>query len=722
MRLPRTVPLQVNILTLFLVVLSIVIGTVVLHGYARNKDAALDAAADLLDEVGTKIFERLRGIVDPAFAAAGLATELVVVSTPPNLASHPMESFLITFLADRPAMTSAYMGYSDGSLYRVTYLGGDRRADERKRVNAPENATFGIQRMILRGDGRRFALWKFIDDRREVVGSRYRRDPPYDPRSRDWYTTALDSSRTVITGPYIFAGSRRPGVTISSRFSAETVGVFGVDIDLASLAEFLASQRFSTSARLFLFNARGTVSVHPDMERAVKVVETDKGPQISSATFAEFGDPVAQAVFDTFVAAGKTGFDRKVFNAERRQFVARVMPLPEIYGGGGYLAIAVPIEEFVAPVLAAGTEGVIFALVIMALFLPIVVWVAHRVSKPLRRLAAEANEIRAFRLDEPLELRSRITEVAELKDSMVAMKGTLSSFTKYIPSALVRQMIQQGREPKLGGARQEITLMFTDIAGFTTLADGMSPEALMQQTSDYFTALGSEILETGGTIDKYIGDAIMAFWNAPSPNPDHAEAACLAALRCAQSIDALNAAWESSGAPTMPTRFGLHTGEAVVGHVGSSDRMDFTAMGEAVNLTSRLEGLNKQFGTTILVSAAVLSRSRSHFVVRRLGKVIPKGALQSSEILELIGTAPDWPGGDAALAASDADIDYSARWNGIFARYLDRDWKAATEGFAALAKERPEDRAALFYLERAQSYAASPPDEAWDGTEAFETK
>ncbi len=722
MRWPRTIPLQVNILTLFLVLLSIAVGTVVVHGYARNKDAALDAATALLDEVGTKIFERLRGVVDPAFAATNLATELNGVSIPPDMAVHPMASFLIAFLEERPAITSAYMGYRNRAFYQVKSLAGDQHAAERERMGAPDETAFAINRHINRDDGRRFVLRTFLDARRRVVGSAFARDSTFDARTRDWYRRAFESRDVVLTGPYIFAGSKRPGVTVSNRFSGQTVGVFGVDIDLASLAEFLATQRFSESARLFLFSADGTILVHPDMERTVKSASEEDGGGIRRRNFQEFGDPVASTLYEIFKLKGASGFAREVFEADKREFVARVTPLPALYGGDDFLAIAVPIEEFVAPVLEAGTEGVVFAGVVLVLFLPIVIWVARQVSRPLVRLAEEANDIRQFKLDEPLVLRSHITEVAELRDSMSAMKGTLGSFTKYIPSALVRSMIQTGLRPELGGARQEVTLMFTDIAGFTTLADGMSPETLMRQTSEYFTALGTVILESGGTIDKYIGDAIMAFWNAPQPDPDHAANACLAALRCARRVEALNAAWAASGAQPMPTRFGLHTGEAVVGHVGSSDRMDFTAIGAAVNLASRLEGLNKHFGTTILISADVVGQDPGRFVVRRLGKVIPKGARHASEILELVGTRPSPDRDDAQLDATEGDIDYCSRWNAVVAHYLARDWSAAETGFAELSAERPQDLAAAFYAERTRHYATSAPAPDWDGTEAFETK
>ena len=171
--------------------------------------------------------------------------------------------------------------------------------------------------------------------------------------------------------------------------------------------------------------------------------------------------------------------------------------------------------------------------------------------------------------------------------------------------------------------------------GFTTIAENANPDVLMQQTSRYFTALTDVILSQGGTVDKFIGDAVMAFWNAPNPQSDHCERACRAALLAKAANEAINREFEAEGLPRFYTRFGIHVGEAVVGNLGSSERMNYTALGNVVNLTARLEGLNKQYDTQILVSEAVYMRVNHRFNCRFVDTVIAKGMAAETRVFEL---------------------------------------------------------------------------------------
>ena len=179
-------------------------------------------------------------------------------------------------------------------------------------------------------------------------------------------------------------------------------------------------------------------------------------------------------------------------------------------------------------------------------------------------------------------------------------------------------------------------MVFTDVRGFTTIAEHADPDTLMRQTSRYFTALTEAFLAEGGTIDKFIGDLVMVFWNAPNPQPNHVERACRAALAAKAASVKLNAQFETEGAPQFFTRFGIHVGEAVVGNLGSAERMNYTALGTTVNLASRLEGLNKEYGTAILVSEDVYSRVQDRFRFRAIGSVVAKGMTKETRIYELI--------------------------------------------------------------------------------------
>jgi adenylate cyclase len=226
-----------------------------------------------------------------------------------------------------------------------------------------------------------------------------------------------------------------------------------------------------------------------------------------------------------------------------------------------------------------------------------------------------------------------------LVEALGAMKTALRSFGRYVPKEIVRDLVARGDDVAVGGGRRSVTVMFTDITGFTKTTESWPPERVLDDLSGYFEALSAAILSTRGTIDKFIGDGIMAFWNAPSPDEQHASHACLAALACrAIGKQKRSGSAAESSAPFL-TRFGLHTGTAVVGNVGSHERLQYTAIGSMVNLASRIESLNKQFGTEILISETVAMAVHGTFELRPLGKVVAVGTSQPTEIFELLGTA-----------------------------------------------------------------------------------
>ena len=210
------------------------------------------------------------------------------------------------------------------------------------------------------------------------------------------------------------------------------------------------------------------------------------------------------------------------------------------------------------------------------------------------------------------------------------------SFARFVPKEIVRRVVDNSISTELGGVRQEISIVFTDIRGFTTIAEFADPDVLMHQMSRYFTALTDAFLAEGGTVDKFIGDAVMVFWNAPDPQPDHVERACRAALAGQKAAEQLNTRFEAEGLPPFYTRFGIHVGEAVVGNLGSAERMNYTALGSPVNLAARLEGLNKEYGTSVLVSEDVYARVRHRFKFRAIASVVAKGMTTETRVYELV--------------------------------------------------------------------------------------
>jgi adenylate cyclase len=296
-------------------------------------------------------------------------------------------------------------------------------------------------------------------------------------------------------------------------------------------------------------------------------------------------------------------------------------------------------DDFVQNVRKLQFTGLILAIIAGAAFVPVVWIFGSRMSHSINAITAQARKLQTLAEPDPVQVASHIKEIHELGSTVHLAQRAISSFARFVPKEIVRRVVDNSISTTLGGVKQEITLVFTDVQGFTTIAESADPDVLMLQTSRYFAVLTEAFLAEGGTVDKFIGDAVMVFWNAPDPQPDHVARACRAALSAKAAGERLNAAFEAEGLTPFFTRFGIHVGEAVVGNVGSTERMNYTALGNTVNLAARLEGLNKQVGTAILASEDVVMRVRDQFKFRALDAVVAKGMTKETRIFELVGAA-----------------------------------------------------------------------------------
>jgi adenylate cyclase len=285
-------------------------------------------------------------------------------------------------------------------------------------------------------------------------------------------------------------------------------------------------------------------------------------------------------------------------------------------------------------------------------------------------------------------VRSIIREIDELGRSVSTMRTVAETFSHFVPRRLVEKLIETGTPLQLGGARREVTLLFSDVVNFTEITEKADPAQVMQYTSRYFAAMSHEIMTHAGTVDKFIGDAIMAIWNAPADDPDHAANACAAALAFQRANERLNTEFEREGWPAYRTRLGLHIGDAVVGNIGSEDRMNYTVLGATVNLAARLEGLNKNYETSILVSAALKQRVGNRFRFRSVDRISPKGFAEAFEIYELRSESTDGVAGDA---------EFCREWEMVYAALRRGPPAAAEDLLAAFRARHPGDGVARYH-------------------------
>jgi adenylate cyclase len=212
-----------------------------------------------------------------------------------------------------------------------------------------------------------------------------------------------------------------------------------------------------------------------------------------------------------------------------------------------------------------------------------------------------------------------------------------SAFKQYLSGDVIEQILVNPDQLKLGGEKRELSIFFSDIQGFSGISEKLGPAALTALLNDFLTDMSDIIMEEGGTVDKYIGDAIVAFWNAPIAQPDHATRACRAALRCQRKLAERRKEFYDRTGVELYTRIGIHTGEVVVGNMGSNNRFNYTVLGDAANLASRLEGANKQFGTFIMVSEDTWNQAKSGFIAREIGSLRVVGRNAPVRVYNIMG-------------------------------------------------------------------------------------
>ncbi|MEJ2671386.1 MAG: CHASE2 domain-containing protein [Deltaproteobacteria bacterium] len=291
-------------------------------------------------------------------------------------------------------------------------------------------------------------------------------------------------------------------------------------------------------------------------------------------------------------------------------------------------------------------------------------------------------------------------------------KRIRKAFESYVAPTVVQEMLKHPEQLRLGGERREITVLFSDIRGFTTMSERLEPEATVQLLHDFLNPMSNIIINHGGTIDKYMGDAIMALFGAPVLQSDHPHLACRAALEMEAGLAALNREWTEAGRPPLKIGIGVNTGPVAVGNMGSDRLFDYTAVGDNVNLASRLEGLNKYYGTNILISQTTAEALKNGFILRDVDQVKVKGKAQAARIYELLGEGEP----DPELAR------YLELYHQALALYREGRFNDSLAAFGQALELHPGDPACRRYVALAQKHQETPPEPGWEAVTVMDGK
>jgi adenylate cyclase len=697
--------LHLGIATAFALAMIPMFGAIVGYLYYNNTRLALDVAAGDMDQSSQDISESIGNLLVPV---ARVADAMAAMARTDYSSLRRVEGLRVFHrqIDKLPQVYSFYMGFeTDGSFYQVVHLPENLTRFGPHQQPPPPGSRFAL-RLLDSSSGAKADSYIYFAEWGEITGVD-RGPSSYDPRQRPWYKVTEDKADVVTSDVYTFASTQRPGLTVSRRVTSEsgvTIGVVGGDITLDALSAFLDRKKIGGQGRIVLIDGQGRVigqSGHSESLAKGELVSAERAD-----------DPVVAAAVAKRQGGAGDRFTLEMPDGKR--FMTIFLPFAPSAGSPWLIGVLADEDTFTGPIRAATLRTVGVGAVVLVLALLAIQFLSRQLTRPLSLIAEEAARIRDFNLGSQFALSSRIVEVADLAATIISMKTSLRNFSVYVPRELVRSIVALGREVSIGGERRPLTIMFSDIAGFTSRSEPLPPEDVLRELSLYFQAVSGAIQSNKGTIDKFIGDAVMALWNAPAPDPDHAANACRALLACQAACRKLNAENQDGKLLPLVTRFGLHSGEVMVGNAGASDRMQYTVLGPAVNLASRIEGLNKVYGTELLVSDAVVAQAGGGFLFRAVDLVSPAGTTQATAIYELM--AERGPDTDPALLARHAD------WAAAHDLYGQRRWAEAAAAFDAYLARHGEEKLARLYAERCHGFVTDPPPAGWNGVRAFDKK
>lgn len=706
--------LRVGISVIFLCVMLPLTAAMTVVLYRQNSHLASDLAQSAMDGATRDVVSGVRNLLGPMARVVNLSAAFGKAEGE-NLRRVESLRPLIDTLEAFPDLYALFFGFAkDGAFYEVIRLPPPGSPGLVGR-HPPAGARYAL-RIIDTVEGENVDSWIYIAKWGDVVGVERAPKVAYDPRPRSWYQAAAKIPGVATSGIHIFSSVGRPGLTLSQRLATddgEVIGVFAADLLTETLSRYLADRKVGRDGRIFILDEDGRLLGTPDPDGAL--IQRDGTIEIAKAS--EISDKVVSDAV-RLRDGGKGDRFQAALGEAGETYLVSFSHFPEDFGKDWTIGVIAAESEFVAPLRKASIRILLIGTVFLVLASAAVAWASRLLTRPIQMLTEETVRIRALDLAGDTSIHSSVIEVHTLASAVATMKAALRSFVTYVPKDLVRQIIAAGGGIGVGGERRQMSILFTDIEGFTQTSEFMTPEDVAMRLSIYFEAMSEAVIGHRGTVDKFIGDAVMAFWNAPETDDDHVANACHAVLACRAISEELSRDLSANRFPPMPTRFGLHTGTVVVGNVGSSDRMQYTVLGAAVNLASRIEGLNKMFGTSALVSGAVEEAVRGRFLFRPLGSVVPAGTSVPLPLFELMGALEDGlpHSADAAMLQGCRD------WSAAFDFYLARDWHRAAEALRRYLDEHAGDGPGRIFLARAEAYGAAAPPADWDGALRFEGK
>lgn len=604
---------------------------------------------------------------------------------------------------------SFYAALKDGTYLRIFHPSevgqlATFRGDHLKKL--PSYVSYAVQRIEKTESGQLTESWNYLNDDFTVGCSELLVSPSFIPSRRAWYIKAEQARGPTWTDVYLFKVTGLPGITVSSPIldskTNETQGVVAIDFALQDFRKLLMKIKATEHSSVRLINARNEIIASTFDRDNIDVSSESK---IVLKDIADTSDEILKEAARGLIG---TGADHITYEIPGRgKYIASMQKLEKVPFS---IFMIIPQSDFTSSFKRVEQSMILISIFTFLISAAFIFWLSKRISDPIVKLCKSAEAIGNMSFENYSALpRSSIFEIQELSSAMNSMKFSISTFSKYAPKDLVRKLLNNGTKPELGGQSKEVTILFSHIDNFHSISVNLPAEYLILLLSEYFDELTKNIMRHNGTIDKYVSDSIMALWGAPTPDDNQALHACETAIKCQEILGKLTEKWAPLGKPPLPTRIGIHTGTAIVGNIGSRDRMNFTAIGDSVNIASRLEGSNKFYGTKIIVSDSVEERVRGKIIFRVIDRIAVKGRTSGITIFEPLCSIKET--NDMYYEF----IELCSKSKEAFELYQNQKFGEALKVYNEIVINFPNRANAVKPLaERCRQFLNSPPHD-WDG-------
>lgn len=633
MNIRKKYRLRPSMITLLILIpLPFFIALIALN-YTTTSKAINKTSQEMVERFNGEIIKNLQQTLDPVITLTR-SSAVLSESEPEFFKKDSSWELLRTQIEHSPAVFSAYIGFEDGS-FRAVY-----RASEKTKFfgkASPDKATFAYRNRHKYGNLPVRDQLTFIDADSKLI-QRTPVNTDYDPRKRPWYQAAVEQRKSIVVGPIVFASNGEPGLTFATPVivNDRVVAVHAMDITLTTIKDFLYSNRISNNSISLILDGQMRV-----IASSTQVSENDESELKRIPVIEQIADLNSQLPRQALLALPNSQFKGGFkFNTQEDglSYMASLSDTRIKVATDWRVLVIAPSKDFLIGISYNNRLIAAIGSLTIVIQLLMIYWLARRIAQPLELLAHQVDNIQQLKFvhDQPLQ-RSSFSEIDHLSVSIDRMQKAIGAFAAFVPVDLVRGLMNSGKQLELGGRSRFLTIMFCDLESFSTLSESSPSQELLLRVSKYFEISTNAINEEFGTVDKFIGDGVMAFWGAPNTLDDHAYRACSAALKIQDQMHLMNQIWEGQGLSPLKVRIGIHSDAVLVGNIGSLKRMSYTVMGDGVNVAARLEGINKELGTQICISKAVYREAGEKLNVRSMNEVTVKGRKSMIEVYELLG-------------------------------------------------------------------------------------